>query len=127
MPGRGNLQIIGGVHRILDVERGRNIAGKRLAVADGHRAVGPLGHDLHGISVQRGNLDAHQAEAEAFGYRLDNAGNASLDTGLGNYARFLEIFQLRGCRHLKHFLQSNRSNTERSGSGRTHSQDDQIV
>ena len=51
MPGRGNLQPVGAVDRIGDVEHRRQRARDGLAILDRHRAVRPLGHDLHGAAV----------------------------------------------------------------------------
>ncbi len=47
-------------------------------------------------------LTPHQAEAEALGHRLHDAGDARLDAGFGDHARFVQGIQLRGCRHVQH-------------------------
>ena len=61
--GRRNLQMIFPVDRIGDVHRRRDIARKHLAILHRHRAVRPLGHDLHGHAVQARDLHAHQARS----------------------------------------------------------------
>ena len=62
---RGNLQPIGALDRVGDIEHRRQRARDRLAILDLHRAVRPLGHDLHGAAGLAGNPDPHQAIAHA--------------------------------------------------------------
>ena len=47
---RGNLQPVGALDRIGDVEHRRQRPRDRLAILDLHRAIGPLGHDLDGAA-----------------------------------------------------------------------------
>ena len=47
---RGNLQPVGAVDRIGDVQHRRQRPRDRLAVLDLHRSVGPLRHDLDGAA-----------------------------------------------------------------------------
>ena len=49
-PGRGNLQPVGPIDRIGDVEHRRQRLRDRLAILDLHRSVGPLRHDLDGAA-----------------------------------------------------------------------------
>ena len=63
--GRGDLQPIGALDRIGDVEHRRQRARDRLAILDRHRAVRPLRHDLHGAAVDAGDAHPHQPIAEA--------------------------------------------------------------
>jgi len=86
--GRGNLEIVGAVDRVLDVEGRRDVARDGLAILDVHGAVGLLGHDLDRHAVQRRDLDAHQPVAEALDDRLDDMRDAGLEPGLGDDARF---------------------------------------
>ena len=62
------------------VEHRRQIA--RLivcAILDGHRAVRPLGHDLHGLAVASRNADPDQPEAEIVEHRLGELGDRAAD------------------------------------------------
>ena len=69
MPGRGNLQPVGAVDRIGDVEHRRQRPRNRLAILDLHRSVGPFRHDLDGAAGFAGNLDPHQPVAHALQHR----------------------------------------------------------
>ena len=62
--GRGNLQPVGAVDRIGDVEHRRQRARHGLAILDRHRAVRALRHDLHGAAVRARDLHPHQPIAE---------------------------------------------------------------
>ena len=108
--GRGDFEVVGPVDRILDVEGRRDIARDGLAILDIHRPVGPLGHDLHGHAVQRRDLDAHEAVAEALDHRLDDMRDAGLEPGLGDDARFC-------FRRFRQALVLERPKTEKSGPG----------
>ena len=70
--GRRQLQPVGAIDRIGRVEHRRQRARARLAIVDRHRAVGPLGHHLHGAAVEPRHAHAHQAIAQAFQHRLDH-------------------------------------------------------
>ena len=50
---RGNLEPIGAVDRVGDIEHRRQRARDLLAILHRHRAVRPLRHDLHGAAVER--------------------------------------------------------------------------
>ena len=67
--GRGNLQPIGAVDRIGDIEHRRQRPRDRLAILDLHRSVGPFRHDLDGAAGFAGNLDPHQPVAHALQHR----------------------------------------------------------
>ena len=49
-PGRGNLQPIGLLDRIGDIQHRRQRPRNRLAILDQHGAVGPFRHDLDGAA-----------------------------------------------------------------------------
>ncbi len=68
-PGRGNLQPIGPVDRIGDIEHRRQRLRDRLAILDLHRSVRPFRHDLDGAAGFAGNLDPHQPVAHSLQHR----------------------------------------------------------
>ena len=85
--GRRHFQPVGAVDRIGDVEHRRQRARGGFAILDQHRAVGPLGHDLHGAAVAAGDAHAHQPIAEAFEHRLGDRGDARAQARLDDQAR----------------------------------------
>ena len=62
---RRNLQPIGPVDRIGDVEHRRQRPRDRLAILDLHRSIGSFRHNLNGAAGLAGDLDPHQAVAHA--------------------------------------------------------------
>ena len=64
--------------------------GDRLAIFDLHRAVRPLGHDLHGAAGFGRHLDPHQAIAHALQHRSGDRSNARADARLDNEPRLVE-------------------------------------
>ncbi len=78
-PRRGNLEIVGGRDRILDIEQRRDGTAHRLAVVDAEGAIRPFGHDLHGAAVETGNADTDKAETKAADHRFDNSPHAAGD------------------------------------------------
>ncbi len=81
--GRGNLQPVGAVDRVGDIEHRRQRLRNRLAILDLHRSVGPFRHDLDGAAGLSGNLDPDQPVAHSLQHRAGNRrhprGHARLD------------------------------------------------
>src|SRR5262249_26038326 len=89
--GRGNLEMIFAVDRILDVEHGREILAQTLAIGDGKAAVLVLGHDLQRAAIVLRDLHADQRIAEVVGDRLDDPRDARLEAGFLDVAFFVQI------------------------------------
>ena len=85
--GRRHFQPIGALDRIGGIEHRRQRARGGLAILDRHRAVRPLGHDLHGAAGGAGNAHAHQPIAEAVEHRLDDSGDTRRPSRLGDQPR----------------------------------------
>ena len=85
--GRRQFQPIGAVHRIGSIKHRRQRARTNLAVVDGHGAVRPLGHHLHGAAVGAGDAHAHQPIAQAFKHRLDDGRDPGAQSRFDNQAR----------------------------------------
>ena len=81
--------MIGAVDRVFNIEDRRDHPAQRLAILDGHRSVGALGHHLQGRAVLTGQAHTHQPEAFGIEHRLDQHGDTGIDPGLGDQARFV--------------------------------------
>jgi hypothetical protein len=88
--GRGNLEAIGLADRIFEVEHGRERHARPFAVVDGHRAVGPLRHDLQGRSAGRRYFDPHQPKSQIAQDRPDDRADASGAGPVVDETRFVE-------------------------------------
>jgi len=91
---RRDLEVIGRLDGVVDVERRRHRLADLLATLDIHRAVRPFGHDLQGAAVLGADAHTHQPIAEIDDRRLDDRGNTRRHAALDDEARFLI-----GCRH----------------------------
>ena len=87
--GRGNLQPIGSVDWIGDIEYRRQRARHDLAVFDRHRAIRALRHDLHGAAFGARYAHAHQPVTELFNDWLHDRGDARGKPRLGDEPRFI--------------------------------------
>ncbi len=68
-PGRGNLQPIGAVDRIGDIEHRRQRLRDRLTILDLHRSVRPFRHDLDRAAGLAGYLDPYQPVTHSLQHR----------------------------------------------------------
>ena len=93
---RGNLQPIGTVDRVGDVEHRRQCTRHRLAILDLHRSIRPFGHDLHSAAGLAGNPDAHQAIAQLLQDGACDRGDARRHPGLDHQARLGQEFGIHG-------------------------------
>ncbi|MCY1236725.1 hypothetical protein D9M72_493970 [compost metagenome] len=102
------------VDRIFHIEHRRNGLGDLFAVFDGHGAVVALGHDLQRQAVLAGHAHAHQAVTHRHDDRLDDVGDALVETGFGDQARFICIFSR--CRIGQTIISSSDRLIKKSGS-----------
>ncbi len=87
---RRNLQPIGALHRIIDIEHRRQRLAHSLAIRDRHAAVGALRHHLHrGAGLPR-KLHPHQAVAEIGQDRHSQMRDPGGDPRLGRKARLVQ-------------------------------------
>jgi hypothetical protein len=100
-PGRGDLQPVLAIDRILDVEHRRERARGGLAILDQHRAVRPLRHDLHGAAGRRGDPHAHQPIAEAGQHRRCERGDARRHALLGDEPGLGEVVHVDRFHHAR--------------------------
>ena len=85
--GRGNLEPVGALDRIRDVEHRRQRARRRLAVLDRHRAVRALRHDLDGAARRGRTCAPAPAGSQAGHHRLRDGGDAGRHALLDDQAR----------------------------------------
>ena len=95
-PGRGNLQPVGPLDRIGDVEHRRQRPRDRLAILDLHRSVGPFRHDLDGAAGFAGNLDPHQPVAHSLQHRTRDRRYPRRHAGLDHQARLGKQIGIHG-------------------------------
>ncbi len=93
---RGNLQPIGAIDGIGDIEHGRQRPRDRLAILELHRAVRPLGHDLHCAAGFPGNADPHQAITHALEHRRRDRGYPCRHARLDDEPRLGQQLGIRG-------------------------------
>ena len=109
-PGRGNLQPVGAVDRIGDVEHRRQRPRNRLAILDLHRSVGPFRHDLHGAAEFPGDLDPHQPVAHALQDRRGDRRHPRRHAGFDHQARLGKQIGIHGTSdRIGHVQRQNRS------------------
>ena len=87
--GRGQFQPIAAADRIVDVERGRKRAARRLAILDREGAVGALRHDLNRAAVAARDMHAHEPIAQIREHRLRDRGNPRRQSGFGDEPRLI--------------------------------------
>ncbi len=93
---RGNLQPIGAIDRIGDIEHRRQRARHRFAILDLHRSVRPFRHDLHGAAGLAGNPDAHETIAQLLQDGAGDGRDARRHPGLDHQARLGQQFGVHG-------------------------------
>src|ERR1700752_2068544 len=89
---RGNLEVIGLLDWILDIERRRHGTTYFLAVLDRHGAVLALGHDLKRQAILRQETAPHEAEPDGAKDRRDNQRDARIDAALADDAIIVQGF-----------------------------------
>jgi hypothetical protein len=94
--GRGNLQPIGLVDRVGDVQNRRQRPRDRLAIVDLHRSVGPFRHDLHGAAEFAGYLDPHQPVAHSLQHRACDRRHPRRHARLDHQARLGKQIGIHG-------------------------------
>ena len=95
-PGRGNLQPVGALDRIGDIQHRRQRPRDRLAILDQHGAVGPFRHDLDGAAGFAGNLDPHQPVAHALQHRTGDRRHPRRHARLDHEARLGKQIDVHG-------------------------------
>src|SRR5271166_852217 len=93
--GGGNLEPIGLGHDVLDVEYRRERRAGPLAVVNRHRAVWPLGHDLHRRPGGRRDPDPHEPQSEVAQHRRGDASDAQSEPTVLDEARLVQSWKAR--------------------------------
>ena len=94
--GRRNLQPIGLLDRVGDVEHRRQRPRNRLAIVDLHGSIGPFGHDLDRAAVLGGDLDPHQPVAHPLQHRACDRRHARSHARLDHETRLGEQVDIHG-------------------------------
>ena len=84
--GRRHLEAICTIDWIGRIEHRRERPRADFAILDRHRAVGPLGHHLHGAALGARHAHAHQAIARIFKHRLHDRGDAGRQSWFNDQA-----------------------------------------
>ena len=95
---RRDLEPVGTLEQILNIERRRQRFAHRLAILDGHRSIWPFRDDLHRHSRLQGELCTDQPVSQSlkngFRYMRNTCSRASLRDQTGLAQRALRFWQL---------------------------------